>query len=174
MALPLNNLSQIHHIAAALTACGNSQAEIAAALGFNYSYYSAMSQSPIFVAEVERIRQILHARLIDNAVEKLQSTALDSVETIVDIRDNRLLSPTVRLRAASDLLDRVASTSKVTKHQQAPPEPLSLSDSQVEYLMNALNDDPLARQAFSEASQRSLLDVIDINAEPAASDSEVN
>lgn len=143
-----------HFVIATLVATGASYTEIASILDMNPGSIQNIATSPLFKAEVQRIRGKLQDMLADSAVEKLAQETMKSVSVLVEMRDNTTISPTVRLRAADSILDRVPRTSKTQRREDLTPRRVQLSDSQVEMMMAALNDDPLAREAFERASVR--------------------
>lgn len=161
----VKSLSQLHFIAATMRACGSSVQEIASVTGLTDQWIYHVSISPLFIAEVARIREKLQNQLLDNAVSALQSEALASVQLLKNFRDNPLLSAPVRLKAAESILDRVPKTSKTQRHIDATPATLELTDAQVAQLSSVLNDDPIAMEAYVSAATIDLLAVEGSNSE---------
>ena len=141
-----------HFIIATLVATGASHGEIAAVLDMNPGSVQNIATSPLFKAEVLRIRAKLQDMLADSAVAKISQETLRSVNLLVEMRDNSTLAPSLRLRAADSILDRNHRTSKTQRREDITPRQVQLSDSQVELMMTALNDDPIAREAFERCS----------------------
>lgn len=164
----LQNLSTKHLVAAALRATGASWLEVAVSVGLEESYVRTLSNSPLFQAEVDRIREKFQAQVVAHATSKLQLEALRSVELLVQVRDDVLIAPVVRIKAADSILDRVPKTSKTQRHVDDTPRELALTDTQVHQLLNVLNDDPVAMSAFEEAQRRAeVLDLLSVDEGPS-------
>lgn len=153
-----------HFIAATLFACGYTLQDISSAVHLGKSHLYTLQNSPLFQKEVERIKVQLQSRLINSAADVLQGEALASVSTLIAIRDDLNLSPTVRLRAADSILDRVAQTSKANRLIDATPAAPQLTDAQITRMLETLNTDSLAASAA-----RSVLDIIDLVPETSPS-----
>ena len=164
------SLREQHIVVATMLACGHSMRETANAISLTEAHIATLARSPLFIAEVTRVRQLLQSRLLDNAVNSLQAEANASVAVLIEIRDNPELSATVRLRAADSILDRVAKTSKTHRLVDDTPTAPQFTDEQIELMIRTLNDDPIAQRAFEQASQElSALDLIDIEYSSVAS-----
>lgn len=155
-------LNQRHILAAAMIATGKTQKEVCNTLNFTPNYMSILYNSPIFKNEVKRLQQQMQNSLLADAVTMLVGESLNNVRALVEIRDNYNLAPSVRIKAVDSMLDRVATTAKNSKVETAPRE-ATFSQQQIEYLITALDDDEIAKDAFREASQRSFLDLSSVD-----------
>jgi hypothetical protein len=145
-------LKSNHYIAATLLACGYSHAEVAVATGFTAMYISILASSPLFAAEVQRLRVQVQSQLVLDASAKLQAEAMNNINTLLTIRDDPNLSPVIRSSVARDMLDRLTATAKAKRVATQEPQAVQFTDAQIEQLMSALADDPAAREAYNRAA----------------------
>ena len=155
------SLTSKHIIAAALLATGSTQREIARTLGFSEMHVSHLCQSLLFQQQVEMYRAKLVNDIMNGAVGKLRSETLNNVSELVRIRDDRTLSPNVRLRAINSMLDRVPETA-TTQKIQSETKPQVFSDDQVEKLLAYLEDDNLASEAFRQGASADLMGMLSV------------
>jgi hypothetical protein len=151
-------LNHKHILAAALIATGATQKEVCLTLDISAMHMSILYRSPLFQAEVKRLQDKLQNQLVDNAVDMLHGETVSNVNFLKEMRDNAQVAASLRLKAVDSMLDRVPRTSKTHKVETTQKE-VSFTESQVNYLIEALEDDKIARDAFKEASQRSYLDL---------------
>lgn len=154
MAPPLNNLTTRHYFAAIMRASGASWAEIGPAVGLTPDYLKALGTSPLFEAEINRIGEKFRSHVEQSAVNLLQTESLASVELLREFRDDLNTPRTLRLKAAESILDRVPRTSKTQRHMNTETTNFTPTDDQVKIMLDALNDDPIAAQAFQRALER--------------------
>ncbi len=167
-------LSHLHHIAAMYLAAGYTPADISQVISLTPQYISRLSSNPMFALEVERLRQQIQSAVISEAGEMIKNEALASLRTIKNIRDDCNIAPGVRMKAAESFLDRNHETSKIHKQSTTPRAP-EFSDEQTQQILDFLNDDPLAMEAFKRAAltdSQSIIDA-DFNNVPASNDSEI-
>lgn len=159
-----NRLQERHFIAATLFACGSSNQEVADAIGMSIRYLTVLKNSPLFVAEVQRLRDKLQTQLTQEAKSALHSETNASVAKLVQLRD-KATSANIQLQAANSILDRVPETSKANRNIASSEGSMEFTDEQVSFIASALNDDPVAREAFMRGSQpqvpKSMLDLVE-------------
>jgi hypothetical protein len=92
-----------HRVIIYLKAQGMSNKEVAAKTGYNYAWVSQITRQPWFrlrlVGELKEVG-------IDQITTVLKSSALDSVHTLIDLRDDPSTPRAVRRACADSLLDR--------------------------------------------------------------------
>lgn len=154
-------LNQKHIIAAALIATGATQKEVALALDLSPHHVSVLCRMPLFQAEVKRLQDKMQDALTNQAVEMLRGESVNNINLLKKFRDDAKMAASIRFKAATDMLDRVPQTSKTHRVENSERE-IHFSESQVNYLIEALEDDPVAKQAFKDASQRSYLDLAQV------------
>lgn len=93
-----------HRVIIYLKAQGKSNKEIAELTGYTQSWVSQILRQPW--ARL-RVLQIINEQGGDAVQQLLQSSTLDSVQTLIDLRDDAKAPASVRATAASQLLDRV-------------------------------------------------------------------
>lgn len=103
-----------HRAIVFMKAQGFSNREIASHSGYTESWVSQVVRQPW---ARQRILSILHTQGEDAVRLAIQGSALDSVYTLIDIRDNDKAPASARLGAASNLLDRFLG--KPTQHVEA-------------------------------------------------------
>jgi hypothetical protein len=136
-----------HRVIVYLKAQGLSNKEVAEKTGFTYPWVSQITRQPWFRL---RLVQELKEAGQDQITTVLRSTALDSVFTIVDIRDDPTAPKAVRRQAADSLLDRFLGkpTQRIESEERTPSTAeLSAVDEQLREI-----DKQLAAAPASEAS----------------------
>jgi hypothetical protein len=128
-------------------------------------FLESLSTSPLFQSEVTRLRERFALQLVTDAKQFLHKEVMQSLMTLTMIRDNPALNVRERRLAAIDILDRVPETSKqhhITHSGNAQPQ---LTDKQFATLLQFINDDHIAKQAFDEAAKQLDGPMIDLNNE---------
>jgi len=134
-------------------ACGLSDTELLSISSLPPAHLSALVQSPLFHAEVALLRKRLSATQLNEAQALLEGEAIASIECLTDIRDNALINPSVRVRAADSILDRIEKTSKQHKVSHTLDVPMQFTDKQIQLLLSYMTHDTLAREAFDTATK---------------------
>lgn len=117
MPLAPAKLSDKHHLIAYMKLGGASRDQIATQLDMEPTYVSAITESPMFKALMDQLRQEMRAKTIGTVVDRIISEGPASVEALVTLRDHAD-SETVKLGAARDLLDRNPETAKVSREDR--------------------------------------------------------
>ena len=110
-------LNERHRLIAFMKLGGASRDEIATQLGYEPTYVSAITESPMFKALMDHLRAEMRTKTIGGVVDRIISEGAASVETLVTLRDNAE-SEQVRTIAARDLLDRNPETAKVSREDR--------------------------------------------------------
>jgi hypothetical protein len=110
-----------HRLAVYMKARGASNNEIARALGYTAPWVSQLVRQPWF-----RARLVAEQRSagIDELRSTIEGAALDSVLTLIDLRDNVANPPAVRRTAADSLLDRYLGKPavKIIEEKRSPAD----------------------------------------------------
>lgn len=163
-------LQQQTLIAELCSALGFADYEILQLTALEQAQLDSLFNSPLFHSEVRALQQRFTAAQSHDLSIALRAQGQDSLETIINIRDTLTIHPSIRLRAAESILDRIEETSKQHKVSHSMTQPLSLSDSQVQQLIAFISQDTLARDAFAQAThllpeEISQSDIIDVTPE---------
>lgn len=115
-------IPRIRH-AARLYASGavKTKQEAALAVGVNPSYFNVVTQpgharsNPKIIALMDQIEQSIHDKTVSlsSVIESVSREAVTEMRTLLKNSNNEA----IRLKAASDILDRNPETSKTQKHQ---------------------------------------------------------
>lgn len=111
---PLNALNGRHQLVMLAMLAGKSNDEIAQTFDLHPTSITRIKSSPLFQAQLDRLRRDLHERTAVSVVERLFAEGGRSLEVAVELRDHAE-SEGVRLSAAQDLMDRHPSLRKVQK-----------------------------------------------------------
>jgi hypothetical protein len=134
-------------------ALGMSTSEISAITGLSEVQVLALTQSPLFLAEVDKLKIRFASQLTSSAQQALHAEAIASIQALVHLRDNTMITPAVRLRAAESILDRQEETSKHRKISIESHNTFPLTDGQFRAVLDFMRDDPLAHSAFVAETQ---------------------
>jgi predicted XRE-type DNA-binding protein len=118
-----------HRIILWLKAQGKSNKEIAELTGNTQPWVSQILRQPW---ARQRVLQIIKENGLDEVQSLLQSTTIDSIYTLIEVRDSAQAKPSERTAAANALLDRalgkpVVSVVTDNKHTQVPVEAARLN-----------------------------------------------
>jgi hypothetical protein len=160
MARDLTTLHERHRLAMLLDVSGYKQVEIARILGCSTVWLSGVQQSPLYQAELGKMRNQLHERLLGNVADRLLGEAEKSLNYVAGVRDDHDAAAHLRLRAARDLLDRAPRTARVTRQLDITPH-IELTDDQLKLLTETLQTDPLAQHAVA-VEQRKLMQLYSV------------
>lgn len=134
-------------------ACGLSDTELSHVSALPGAAIIALMQSPLFHAEVAALRKRLSATQLNEAQAMLEGEAIASIECLTAVRDNIAINPSIRVRAADSILDRIESTSKQHKVSHALTIPVEFTDKQIAQLLAYMSHDTQARDAFDAATR---------------------
>lgn len=98
-------------IVANLLACGKTRKEISETLGISYSNAVNISAQPYVKKRVQELLRVHGGSVVENL---LKSQLAQSVEVVIEIRDDPNEKGSTRLQAANSLLDRILG--KPTQH----------------------------------------------------------
>jgi hypothetical protein len=115
--LPPAKLSDKHRLIAYMKLGGASREDIATSLGYEPTYVSAITESPLFKALMDQLRGDLKHKTIGHVVDRIVSEGPQSVQVLVELRDHAE-SEQVRMTSARDLLDRNPETAKVSREDR--------------------------------------------------------
>ena len=99
----MRRLNNSHLTMAVLAASGRRPSEIARVLGYSANRVSIILQSPLFIAEVERVRNQFHIAAADDILTRLQKESIPTLEALVRLRDYGGPTDSVKLGAAREL-----------------------------------------------------------------------
>lgn len=132
----------LHRIIVYLKAQGLSNVEISKRTGYTQPWVSQVTRQPWFRL---RLTQELREAGADAISTLLKANALDSVYTLVELRDDQDAPKAVRKAAADSLLDRYLGkpTQKVETEEKRPPstEELHKLNREIEQLDKQLKDE---------------------------------
>lgn len=117
MPLPPAKLHDKHRLIAYMKLGGASREQIATQLGYEPTYVSAITESPLFKALLDQLRGELRHQTVGAVVDRIIAEGPKSIETLVTLRDNAH-SEQVQMAAARDLLDRNPETAKVSREDR--------------------------------------------------------
>jgi hypothetical protein len=123
-----------HRIMLFLKAQGKSNREVAEFLGYSDAQVSQVVRQPWFLEALRELLDVIGGDLIQMT---LKGAAMDSVVTLIDIRDDIKAPAAVRKAAASDLLDRYLGKPKQSvevNEKKDPTQRANEIDSKVEDL----------------------------------------
>lgn len=132
-----------HRIIVYLKAQGLSNKEVAERTGYTQPWISQLTRQPWFRL---RLVQELKDAGVDQINSVLKSTALDSIFTLIDIRDDATAPKAARSACANSLLDRFLGkpTQKVEHEEKRLPKTTEISalDNELAELDKQLNQTP--------------------------------
>lgn len=130
----------VHRLIVYLKAQGHSNKEIADRTGMTQAWVSQITRQPWFRL---RLVQELKEAGVDAIESVLKSTALDSVFTLIDLRDDQSAPKAVRSACANSLLDRFRGKPVQTiqhEEKRLPTSPeIAAIDSQIKEIDQQLN-----------------------------------
>ncbi len=130
----------VHRLIVYLKAQGHSNKEIADRTGFTQAWVSQITRQPWFRL---RLVQELKDAGVDAIESVLKSTALDSVFTLIDLRDDDSAPKAVRSACANSLLDRFRGKPVQTiqhEEKRLPTSPeITAIDNQLKEIDQQLN-----------------------------------
>lgn len=131
-----------HRVIVYLKAQGFSNKEVAIKMGYTQAWISQITRQPWFRL---RLVQELREAGVDQIQQVLKANALDSIFTLVDLRDDPQAPKAVRKSAADSLLDRYLgkATQKFADESSHTPstEELNKLDKQIAEIDSALKDE---------------------------------
>jgi len=106
---------------AALISQGNAPSDIAKILHREEAEIKILIRQPLTMEYINELSDDNHETVVENV---LQTTVLDSIFELVRLRDSETSSPSIKLRAATELLDRALgkplSADKITLKNRLP------------------------------------------------------
>ena len=135
---PPDKLNDRHRLVATYRSLGWTWPAIAAKVGLNPVRLSLIGQSPLFQAEVARLRHEFQSGTLEMVSQRIAAEAVPSVNRLSDLRDQGSNLMVARA-SASDLLDRAVP--KKTQVDETRTLRLSLSPEAVSLMRQAMHED---------------------------------
>ena len=111
------HLNNKHRLVAFMKLGGAGRDEIALQLGYEPSYVSAITESPMFKALMVELQNEMKNKTIGHVVDRIVSEGPKSLQVLVELRDHAE-SEHIRMTSARDLLDRNPETAKVSREDR--------------------------------------------------------
>ena len=152
MSADIKKLNARHRLVSYMLAGGRSRAEVAEATGFSAAYLTSLIASPLFKAQLTRVRNKISEAAVESVVEDLQARTVgaggNALDTVLDLMSDAK-SEQVRLHAASSILDRAIP--KQTKHQEEQIIRLSLDGKALDRMSSVLTEFKQAKKTLEPA-----------------------
>jgi hypothetical protein len=100
---PSKALNHRHRAIALMLATGKKEEDIARLLEYPLDSLTRLLESPLFKAEVERLRSQMSEMTVGSVIERVSDEQLNTVDTLVELRDAGTPQDSVRLAAAREL-----------------------------------------------------------------------
>lgn len=117
MPLPPQKLNNKHRLIAYMKLGGATREEIAFQLGYEPTYVSAITESPLFKALMSELQNEMKHQTIGTVVDRIVAEGPKSLQVLVELRDHAE-SEQIRMTSARDLLDRNPETAKVSREDR--------------------------------------------------------
>ena len=137
----MRRLNNSHLTMAVLAASGRRPSEIARVLGYSLNRVSIILNSPLFIAEVDRVRDQFHIAAAEDVLTRLQKESIPTLEALVKLRDKGTSDDTVKLGAARELKNFMIDALPGLKHraeQEAGSVKIKLDAAVLTPLMQAM------------------------------------
>ena len=133
-------LSERHRYIAWLELGGATNNEIAAALSLTPSWVSTVRSSPLYKALLADMRDRVTDENIEQVKAVIMGEAMNSVRTLIGLRDNGAVESATRRGAANDLLDRTPGLGKVQHIETDETLHVTFAGAELRALMQAVDE----------------------------------
>lgn len=135
-----HKINDRHRMIAFMKLGGATREQIATDLGYEPTYVSAITESPMFKALMDHLRGEMRNKTIGGVVDRIIAEGPASVETLVALRDTAD-SEQVRAVAARDLLDRNPDTAKVSREDRRTETRIVIDSRALQRIAGVLKED---------------------------------
>lgn len=148
----------LHHI------LGLSAQKIARRLGVEEREVEVLMSSELYQLNLANAIDAFRRKATRNAVDRLVFAAEDATEFLASLPDNMMHKPSIRLRAALEILDRIPETSKTLRQYVSHNVESGFTDEQVERMNSHRRfvEEPMEPEALPEGQREDLGKLIDV------------